>query len=104
MKEFATQEEIDTIFTEVDVNSDGYINFTDFIASTLEAAGPPIGQRDYVEEVFDRMDVQRCGAITQEGLMELMGSSLSPRGARKMLTDTGYRIVDFEAFRELLTI
>ncbi len=102
MKTFLSEEEIGELFRGAKSDNTGALHFTDFIAATLEAAGPPVGQRECVEEVFDRMDVQRCGELTQESLMELMGSSLSPRSALKMLTDTGHKSVDLESFRNIL--
>ncbi len=102
MKDFLSEEESDCVFRGADTGNNGYLHFTDFIAATLEASGPPVGQREYVEEVFDRMDVQRCGAITQESLMSLMGSSLSPKDALNMLSEEGHKSVDFQTFRLLL--
>ncbi len=102
MKEFMSEEEIGNLFKSVDTDSNGYLHFTDFIAATLEAAGPPVGLRACVEDVFDRMDVERCGLITEAGLMALMGSSLSPRGAQRMLSEEGLDTIDFESFRKLL--
>ncbi len=103
LNENMSEEEICDLFANVDVNNNGYLHFTDFIAATLEATGPPVGHRAFVEDVFDRMDVERRGYITEASLMTLMGSSLSPRGAQRMLSEEGVaNHIDFETFKELL--
>ncbi len=102
MKGFMSEEEIGKLFTSVDTDSNGYLHFTDFIAATLEAAGPPVGLRACVEDVFARMDVEGRGMITEAGLMALMGRSLSPTGAQRMLSEEGVDSIDFESFRKML--
>lgn len=60
------------VFESIDLNKTGHINYTEFLAATLEAHG-------YIEEervaaAFDRLDSDDSGFISRENLRELLGN------------------------------
>jgi len=59
-----SEEDIDTIFQKLDVNNYGGINYTEFLAATLETQGRIETGR--LAEAFDRFDVDNTGNITKK--------------------------------------
>lgn len=59
-----TREEIDSMFSSLDVYAGGFIQYTEFIASSIEAVGKVEETR--LREAFDRLDVDSSGYITRE--------------------------------------
>jgi hypothetical protein len=53
------------------------INYTEWIAATLEAHGQI--EEDRIAEAFDRLDVDNTGFITKHDLREILGASVSSR-------------------------
>ena len=56
-----------------DVNDTGHINYTEFIAATLEAHGHIEEER--VAEAFDRLDSDDSGFISRANLRDFLGGS-----------------------------
>ena len=57
-------DEIDSMFTSMDVFNDGYIQYVEFIAATLETCGKL--EENRLREAFCRLDVDGSGYITKE--------------------------------------
>lgn len=67
--------ELETIFSSVDTNKNGRINYTEFLAATIEAYGNI--SEDRIAEAFDRMDADDTGYISKKDLKEVLGDSYS---------------------------
>ena len=76
-----TEEEIKEMFEAIDINQNGHIMYTEFIAATLEAQGQL--NEDRIAEAFDRLDTDGSGYITKENMLEF-------------LSDTGASMEDVE--------
>jgi len=70
-----SKSEIDEIFESIDLQVNGYINYTEFIAASLEAFGDIEEER--VAEAFDRLDSDDSGFITRKNLVEFLGTGAS---------------------------
>ncbi|CAB9509994.1 MAP kinase-activated protein kinase 2 (Fragment) [Seminavis robusta] len=72
LKESGMSDELlQDVFESIDVNNTGHINYTEFLAATIEYHG-------YVEEervaaAFDRLDSDDSGFISRENLREILG-------------------------------
>jgi len=58
------------IFDSLDVNNNGHIQYTEFLAATAEAFGPI--NEDRIIEAFDRLDYDGKGYITDEDLHQVL--------------------------------
>ena len=67
-----TEEQLQQIFTELDQNNTGVVNYTEFLSATLETKGKI--DKELLDEAFQKLDVEDCGAITKEGLSEVVES------------------------------
>lgn len=87
MKQFnyANDDEIDSMFSSMDVFNDGYIQYVEFIAATLEARG---SIEEYaLREAFDHLDSDKSGFITKEDLRQILGKDYSDAKAEQMVKD-----------------
>jgi len=66
-------DQVAEIFKSIDVNDTGHINYTEFIAATLEAHGHIEEER--VAEAFDRLDSDDSGFISRANLRDFLGGS-----------------------------
>lgn len=66
-----TDEEIMEIFKKVDVNRTNVINYTEFLAATLETQGSIEEYR--LAEAFDALDSDDSGYISRENLRNILG-------------------------------
>lgn len=68
-----TEEEILEMFDSIDINQNGHIMYTEFIAATLEAQGGI--DEDRIAEAFERLDVDNSGFISKENLMDFLADT-----------------------------
>ena len=67
-----SEREIKKIFRKIDVNRNNVINYTEFLAATLEAQGAIEEYR--LAEAFDVFDYDDSGYISRDNLKKLLGS------------------------------
>ena len=75
-----SDQELEDIFKSIDLDGSGHIDYTEFLAATIEARGVIAEER--LAEAFDRIDSDDSGQISKENLKEFMrngflGRSLS---------------------------
>jgi len=68
-----TEIEIKEMFDAIDINQNGHIMYTEFIAATLEAQGQL--DEDRIKESFDRLDVDETGFISKENMLEFLADT-----------------------------
>jgi serine/threonine protein kinase len=66
-------EEIKEMFDSIDINKNGHIMYTEFIAATLEAQGQL--DEDRIAEAFDRLDTDDTGYISKANMLEFLGGT-----------------------------
>jgi calcium-dependent protein kinase len=68
-----SNDEIKELFNSIDINNNGQIMYTEFIAATLEAQGQLDEAR--IAEAFDRLDTDDTGFISKENIMEFLSDT-----------------------------
>ena len=68
-----------------DVNKNGVIMYTEFIAATLEAQGNIEEER--IAEAFDRLDSDDSGFISRQNLMEFLGHEATSQEIQDLINE-----------------
>lgn len=68
-----TEAEIMNMFEAIDINQNGHIMYTEFIAATLEAQGQL--NEDRIAEAFERLDTDSSGSITKENMLHFLADT-----------------------------
>lgn len=68
-----SDEELDQIFESIDVDKSGQIQYTEFLAATLEARG--YLEEERIAEAFESIDRDGSGFIDKNELQEVLGKS-----------------------------
>lgn len=71
------------IFDSIDVNQNGYIMYTEWLAATIEAHGHI--EEDRIAEAFDRLDSDDTGYISRANLKEVLGKDSSPEEIEEII-------------------
>mmetsp|Transcript_17135 Transcript_17135/g.49554 ORF Transcript_17135/g.49554 Transcript_17135/m.49554 type:complete len:755 (-) Transcript_17135:140-2404(-) len=80
-----TDEELNAMFRCVDINENGFIFYTEFLAAALEAQGRIEEER--LAEAFDRIDSDNTGYISRENVCQIVGSKCTKEYAAKLLAE-----------------
>merc|ERR1712066_138351 len=64
--------EAEKLFSSLDTNNDGEINYSEFLAATLQ--GRVKAHEDVLRKTFMRFDENGSGSISEEQLHEILGS------------------------------
>jgi Ca2+-binding EF-hand superfamily protein len=78
-----SKETLEGIFDSLDVNQNGRINWTEFLAATIEAAGHI--QEERIAEAFDRLDNDKSGFISSDDLVAFLGNGCSKEDADEIV-------------------
>jgi calcium-dependent protein kinase len=78
-----SEKDIKEMFESVDVNANGHVMYTEFIAATLEAQGQVEEER--IAEAFDRLDVDNSGFVSKENLLEFLGDDATTEEIEEMV-------------------
>lgn len=68
-----SDEEIREMFDSIDINKNGHIMYTEFIAASLEAQGQL--DVDRIAEAFNRFDADGTGFISKENMLQFLGDT-----------------------------
>jgi len=66
-----TDDDLDKIFHNLDIDKNGYIQYTEFLAATLETLGNV--EENHLIEAFRQLDEDKSGYITFENLRNVLG-------------------------------
>jgi len=94
-----SEEEVNAMFDSIDVNKNGRIMYTEFIAATLELHGRIEEKR--VAEAFDHIDDDDSGYITKKNLKQLLGERGTSEQIDKLIEEAdtdGDGKISFEEF------
>ncbi|KAL9185263.1 hypothetical protein ACHAXT_003040 [Thalassiosira profunda] len=94
-----TDEELNDMFSQMDVNKNGVILYTEFLAATLEMHGRVEEKR--LAEAFDHIDDDDSGFISKENLIKLLGANVPPSRVEKLISEVdidGDGMISFEEF------
>ena len=93
--------EIQKIFNSMDVNETGVIDYTEFLAATLEARGKI--EIEQIAQAFDRFDVDNTGYISRDNLRSILGETCrSDAIVNEILGDENdLKEISFEEFLSL---
>eukprot|EP00903_Cladosiphon_okamuranus_P005793 g5740.t1 len=68
-----TKEEVEKLFEQIDLDQDGTIGFTEFVAASLHEGH--VKKDENLRLAFDRLDADDTGKITLDNLLEFIGAS-----------------------------
>ena len=97
-----SEEEIKAVFRKVDVNQTDVINYTEFLAATLESQGAIEEYR--LAEAFDALDADDSGYISRENLRSILGSRSDEKLLDQLIAEADFRKdgrVSYEEFLQL---
>lgn len=97
-----SDEELNDMFSKMDVNHNGVILYTEFIAATLEIRGKVEEKR--LAEAFDLIDDDDSGFITQADLTKLLGSNVPQARVDALIKETDKDkdgMISFEEFLKM---
>ena len=80
-----SEAEIQEMFDSIDINQNGHIMYTEFIAATLEAQGQLDEER--IAEAFDRLDVDNSGFISKENMLDFLADTGASEEEIKMIIE-----------------
>ena len=80
-----SDKDIEEMFASVDINDNGHVMYTEFIAATLEAQGQVEEER--IAEAFDRLDCDNSGYISKDNMLDFLGDGATMRDVEDMLKD-----------------
>jgi len=66
-----TDEEINTIFQQIDVDGSGYIDYTEFVASAMNQSDLMSGNK--LDRAFDLFDNDKSGSISLKEIRDVLG-------------------------------
>eukprot|EP00537_Pseudo-nitzschia_pungens_P016388 CAMPEP_0172400830 /NCGR_PEP_ID=MMETSP1061-20121228/47757_1 /TAXON_ID=37318 /ORGANISM="Pseudo-nitzschia pungens, Strain cf. pungens" /LENGTH=564 /DNA_ID=CAMNT_0013134251 /DNA_START=305 /DNA_END=1999 /DNA_ORIENTATION=- len=79
-------DDIVEMFDSIDVNQNGHIMYTEFIAATLEAQGQL--DEDQISQAFDRLDIDNTGTISKGNMMDFFrDTSVTDEEIEQMLRE-----------------
>jgi len=70
-KKVVTDEEINTIFQQIDVDGSGYIDYTEFVASAMNQSDLMSGNK--LDRAFDLFDNDKSGSISMSEIRGVLG-------------------------------
>lgn len=97
-----SEEEIKAIFQKVDVNKNDVINYTEFLAATLETQGAIEEYR--LAEAFDAIDSDDSGYISRENLRTILGDRSDEKFIDQLIAEADFRRdgrISYEEFLQL---
>lgn len=80
-----SKKELDHMFEAVDIDSTGYIRYTEFLAATIEVHGAINEER--LAEAFDRLDSDDSGYISADNLRSILGKEIPQDHIDKILQE-----------------
>jgi len=86
-----------------DVDREGKISYTEFLAASLEFSGP-IGE-EKLHEAFSILDTDNSGYISKDNICEVLGKHCSEKEAEKFIACADSArdgIISFDEFRNAI--
>jgi len=93
-----SEEELEDLFTKLDINCNDEILYTEFMAGTM--ADDEIDEQQLLE-AFEQMDVDNSGYVSKKNLLSLLGNSQSVKDSGLAATLKNFKQLSFHEFRAL---
>lgn len=97
-----TEHECLTMFRHIDVDGNGTVHYSEFLAATLEAHG--VLDESRLAEAFDRLDCDDDGYITMQNLRDFLGEDVPEKYIRGVIDEVdinGDHRISYDEFIEL---
>lgn len=103
MKDYADIEEVVEILEGIDIDHNGAINYTEFIAATLDQ-NKIFAEKFKLREVFNALDKDRSGFIDVHDLQEVLEKDGAKvlREVIEEIDKDGDKQVNFEEFKNMM--
>lgn len=83
-----SKDDLECIFSSLDYGKDGRINYTEFLAASLEMEGRIT--ENSLAEAFDRIDADDSGYISHKNLRDILGKQCDAKCVEKILKEIDY--------------
>jgi len=93
---------IENLFQQVDLDGTGEIKYTEFLAATIESAGLVTEER--LAEAFDRLDHNDSGFITVQSLRAILGNDVSSDYVEAIIAEAGFNEDKRMSYDEFLSL
>ena len=80
-----SEKDLADIFSSIDVNQNGYIVYTEFLAATLGVKG--YIEEERIAEAFERLDTDDNGLISKENLARMLGEGYTPERVDQLIKE-----------------
>jgi len=97
-----TEDQLTDIFCSIDVNDNGVIMYTEFLAAAISSHGAIEEER--IAEAFDRIDSDDSGFISRANLEKLLGNDSSPERIDTLIEEADKDKDGKISFQEFLDI
>jgi len=71
MKKIVSADELANIFSQIDVDGSGYIDYTEFIAATMDLK--KASSEHLLERAFEKFDADGSGKISPQEVKDILG-------------------------------
>ena len=105
MGEEEARAEVERIFSEVDTDNSGFVEYSEFIKASMD--GKTRNNKSYLKRAFDMFDKDGSGTITIDELKKILaGGSVSNEGVWSQIVkdvdQNGDGVIDLQEFENLL--
>ena len=82
-----TEEQVDELFARIDIDGNGTLDYTEFVAATLEEKN--LVTIDKLKQAFKMFDVDNSGALSPDEIKEVLcfNSSIDPADIDKIIEE-----------------
>lgn len=97
-----SDEDITRIFKKIDIDRNNVINYSEFLAATLEAKGKIAEYR--LAEAFDQLDCDDSGYISHQNLKQILGEDVDDRYIDLLIQEADFKHDGRISYQEFLRV
>ena len=98
-----TEEAVDKLFADVDLDQTGMIKYSEFLAACLQES--LYLEDDRVVDAFNKLDVDHSGKITRANLKTVLGDDLDDSAIDRMIAEADFHkdgVINLDEFKRMM--